>query len=99
MDDTDDTVYIVEKFVNYFKRKKKFIIEEIEEINNIINSQKYYDFINEIYNYYNSKVKSNSQIRLSPQCYTDAGQTIDYFWDLLLGHKLNNKFKAELKII
>lgn len=90
--------YEIEKYVNYFKKKRKFKISNIEEINRILNSQKYYDFINKVYSYYNLKAQSKENIRLCPQYYIDVNKIIDYFWELLLGNKLYNEFKSSLKL-
>jgi len=81
-----------ESYVEFFKKKRKFQISSIEGIKNILNSQKYYDFIEKLYKHYNSKVQLKENIRLSPKCYHEVNQNIDYFWELLLGNKSINEF-------
>lgn len=70
----------IESIVNFFKRKRKFNIENIEGIKNIPNSQVYYGFINKIYSNYNSKVQLEENIQLSPKYHYEANQIIDNFW-------------------
>lgn len=92
------------RFIDFFKHEKKLsgnhIEECIEEINQILISHKYLDFINYIYDYYNSRIMpiNKCKMRLLPQCYTDADNAIEHFWDLLLGKDLNNEYKSLLKI-
>jgi len=85
------------KYVDYFLKSKKFRVNNIDKINEIINSKEYGNFINSVYNYYNSKLKPQNNSRLNPQFYIDANRTIDQFWDLLLDEKLKNEYKANLK--
>ena len=82
----------IESYVEFFKKKRKFQISSIEGIKNILNSQKYYDFIEKLYNYYNTKVQLKENIRLSPKCYHEVNQRIDYFWESLLDNKSINEF-------
>lgn len=94
----NDLINEIEKYVNYFRKKRKFHISNIEEINRILISQKYYNFINKVYSYYNSRAQLKEKIRLCPQYYIDANKKIEYFWELLLGSTLYNKFKSSLKL-
>ena len=93
-----DLINEIEKYVNYFRKKRKFHISNIEEINKILTSQKYYDYINKVHSYYNLKAHPKENIRLCPQYYIDVNKIIDYFWELLLGNKLYNEFKSSLKL-
>ncbi len=88
---------VLGKYVNYFLENKKFQMNNINQINKILNSKEYGNFIDVVYNYYNSKLKSNDNYRLNPQFYIDANRTIDQFWDLLLDEELNTEFKSNLK--
>ncbi len=84
------------KYVNYFEKKN---IQErgIKGIQELLNSREYSNFINTVYDYYNSKVKSINGFRLDPRCYVDAKRTIDQFWDLLLDDELKTEFISNLK--
>ena len=82
----------IESYIEFFKKKKKFQISSIKGIKNILNSQKYDDFIEKLYKYHNSKVQLKENSRLSPKCYQEVNQKIDYFWELLLGNKSINEF-------
>lgn len=82
----------IENYVEFFKKKRKFQISCIKGIKNILNSQKYDDFIEKLYKHHNSKVQLKENIRLSPKCYHEVNQKIDYFWELLLGNKSINEF-------
>ena len=62
----------IESYVEFFKKKRKFQISSIEGIKNILNSQKYNDFIEKLYKHYNSKVQLKENIRLSPKCYQET---------------------------
>ena len=88
---------VLGKYVNYFLENKNFQMHNIDQINKILNSKEYGNFIDVVYNYYNSKLKSNDNYRLNPQFYIDADRTIDQFWDLLLDEELNTEFKSNLK--
>jgi len=57
----------IESYVKFFKKKRKFQISSIEGIKNILNSQKYDDFIEKLYKHHNSKVQLKENIRLSPK--------------------------------
>ena len=82
----------IESYVEFFKKKRKFQISSIEGIKNILHSQKYYDFIEKLYKHYNTKVQLKENIRLSPKCYHEVNQNIDYFWERLLGNKSISDF-------
>jgi len=83
-------------YVNNFKKRKKFQIFNISDIQKILNSVEYSKFINDVYKYYNDLARSK-ETRLNLQFYNLAGQTIDRFWELLLGSELNEKFQSRLK--
>ncbi len=88
---------VLGKYVNYFLEKKNFQMNNINQINKILNSKEYGNFIYVVYNYYNSKLKSNDNYRLNPHFYIDADRTIDRFWDLLLDEELSTEFNSNLK--
>jgi len=81
--------------VNFFKRKRKFNIENIEGIKRIPNYQVYYGFINKIYSNYNSKVQLEENIQLSPKYHYKANQIIDNFWELFLSIELKKRFQLK----
>jgi len=81
--------------VNFFKRKRKFNIENIEGIKSIPNSQVYYGFINKIYNNYNSKVQLEENIQLSTKYHYEANQIIDHFRELFLSKELKKRFQLK----
>lgn len=85
----------IESIVNFFKRKRKFNIENIEGIKKIPNSQVYYGFINKIYSNYNSKVQLEENIQLPPKYHYKANQIIDNFWELFLSKELKKRFQLK----
>ncbi|MBD3199251.1 MAG: hypothetical protein GF316_04480 [Candidatus Lokiarchaeota archaeon] len=90
----------MDKYITYFKKKKRFEFGDKEEINKILNSEKYFEFIDTVYNYYNSQINPDAQSkeRLAIQCYLDADETINSFWIRLLGNNINDEIKNHLKI-
>ncbi len=92
----------VEKFVKKFKKKIDFEVDLKTQMNKILISKKYNDFINLVYDYYNSKVEKEfsgevpKNERLHIQCYADVDKTINYFWELLLGKKVLKKFHSNI---
>ncbi len=88
----------IESYVEFFKKKRKFQISSVKGIKNILNSQEYDDFIEKLYKHHNSKVQLKENIRLSPKCYHEVNQKIDYFWELLLGNKSINEFISKCNI-
>ncbi|TXT61969.1 MAG: hypothetical protein BAJALOKI1v1_1060004 [Promethearchaeota archaeon] len=88
----------IQDYLAYFK--KKYVQFNQEEIDQILTSDKYFKFINMVYDYFNSNVASNNngKERLSIECYIDAEETINKFWLKLLGNKLNENIKSYLKI-
>jgi len=88
----------IQKYISYFK--KKLYSFNQEEIDQILTSNKYFQFINTIYDYFNSKVVSNNsgKERLNIECYLDADEVINKFWLDLLGNKINDSIKSYLKI-
>jgi len=88
----NDLIDIINSFVMYFKNKKKYRIDKKEDLNKILLSEKYNEFINILYNYYNLKKQPNTKLRLSPQCYIDVNKKINYFWEQLIETKGCNEF-------
>jgi hypothetical protein len=90
----------LEKYVAYFKKKTDLSDLDIDNINKILNSDKYSEFIDFVYDYYNSKVSPNNpnKERLSIECYLDVDGTINNFWHMLLGVEQYEKFKSKLGI-
>ena len=88
----------IESYVKFFKKKRKFQISSINGIKNILNSQKYDDFIEKLYKHHNSKVQLKENIRLSPKCYHEVNQKIDCFWELLLSNKSINELISKSNI-
>jgi hypothetical protein len=72
----------------------------VKEINKILNSKEYFEFIDKLYDYHNLKNNNNCQseeIRLCLQCYSEVDRTINFFWEQLLGPELHKKFQSNLK--
>jgi uncharacterized radical SAM superfamily Fe-S cluster-containing enzyme len=89
---TNGLADIILDYVKYFKKKTKRNLE----VTMILNSEKYTDLINKIYQYYNKQSQFSGDARLSPDCYMDADKAIDYFWEILLGTKLPEHLKFNL---
>ena len=87
----------LEHYINQFRKKRKFHLNSIDSINNLLNSKEYSDFIENLYSFYNSK-NHNSEERLNLQYYSDVEEIIEQFWELLLGKDLNSKFKSHLEV-
>ncbi|MEJ2251789.1 MAG: hypothetical protein P8Y97_19295 [Candidatus Lokiarchaeota archaeon] len=96
MDELDEQI---DKFVRYFKRKTNLDRYNLEEIDKILTSDKYSEFIDSIYKYYNNKAENppNYDGRLSIQHYMEVDHVINTFWDLLLGEHMNEKYRMHLK--
>ena len=93
--------YELKKYINYFKNKKKYQVNNLDEIDKILNSKEYFELINKIYNHQNSKYDSNSHSmegRLCLHCYDEADRFINYFWEQLLGTELNREFLSNIKL-
>ena len=91
----------LKKYINYFKNKKKYQINDLDEINKILNSKEYFELINKIYDHQNSKCHSNPhsvEDRLCFHCYDETDRVINYFWEQLLGTELNREFMSNLKL-
>ena len=86
----------LEHYISQFRKKKKFQLNSIDSINSLLNSKEYSDFIENLYNFYDSS-SNTSEERLNIQYYSDVENIIDQFWELLLGNDLNNKFKSHLE--
>lgn len=90
----------LEKYVAYFRKKTDLSNLDLQALNKILNSDKYSEFIDFVYDYYNSKVNPDNpnKERLSIQCYLDVDAVINNFWHMLLGVKLYEQFKSKLGI-
>jgi len=92
----------IEKYVIYFKKKRDLDTLNSEEINKILISQRYFEFIDNVYDYFNSKKgmdKENNNERLAIECYLDADEAINQFWKKLLGRKnLTDSIRTKLQI-
>jgi hypothetical protein len=89
----------MEKYVNYFKKKSDLTDYNLDKLNNILTSEKYLEFIDLVYNYFNQK-SNNSESengRLAIRCYLEADQIISSFWKQLLGEEMSEKFHNHLK--
>ena len=84
--------------MKYFR--ENYDTEEKSEIDKILTSEKYADFIEMVYNYHNSKVQKepSDKTRLCLRCYQDADRTINYFWSQLLRNKPERKTISPLEI-
>jgi len=90
----------IEKYVSYFVKKKKLKFNSKKEIDQVLTSQKYFEFVDKVYNFYNSQISTNvdPKERLSIECYYDVDQAINSFWNRLLGNKFSEKIKTILKL-
>ncbi len=90
----------IERYVDYFIKKKRYKFINTEEIDQVLTSNKYLEFVDTVYNFYNTQRSPNIPIeeRLSIQCYFEADQAINSFWKRLLGDKFNNKIKSKLNL-
>lgn len=90
----------IEKYVNYFKKKRKYNFNNKDDIDQVLTSDKYFEFVDTVYGFYNSQLCPNtpSQERLSLECYFEADQAIDLFWHRLLGKKFSEKVKSRIKL-
>ena len=52
----DNEIFDLEQHVAIFKKKKKFQINHLSEIDKILNSTEYSRFINSVYNFFNKLV-------------------------------------------
>ena len=89
----------IESYFDFFKKKRKFQSSNIEGIKNILNSQKYSNFIEKLCKHYNSKAQLKENFRLSRRYYQELNQDNDCFWELLLGNKSINKFISNQSVI
>lgn len=85
-------------FVSYFK--KNYRVSDKSEVNKILNSKKYAEFIDMVYGYFNSKLvrEEAEQVRLHLECYQDADKTIEQFWSMLSGEKLGNSLNNRVRL-
>jgi len=90
----------LEKYVAYFKKKTDLSALDNDSINKILNSDKYSEFIDFVYDYYNSKISPSidNKERLSIQCYLDVDDAINSFWHMLLGVEQYEKLKSKIDI-
>ena len=91
----DNEIFDLEQHVAIFKKKKKFQINNLSEIDKILNSTEYSRFINSVYNFFN-KLVPKVDGRLALKYYSDADVIIDQFWNRVLGNELNNKYKSRI---
>ena len=71
-------IFDLEHQVALFRKKKKFQINHLSEIDKILNSTEYSRFINKVYNFFNEQVP-NVDGRLALKYYSDADIIIDQF--------------------
>lgn len=89
------------KYLKHFKNKKRYQIKDVKEINKILNSEEYFEFINKVYEYHNLKKNFKPHTiegRLCLQCYSEANRTINSFWEQLLGSELNKELQSDIKL-
>lgn len=96
MEEMIDEIFDLEQHVALFRKKKKFQITHLSEIDKVLNSIEYSRFINSVYNFFN-KFAPNVDGRLALKYYSDADIIIDRFWNRLLGNELNDKFKSRIQ--
>jgi hypothetical protein len=91
---------IINHYIEYFKEEKDLIGRNIEEVEEILDSKKYSELINEIYRYYNSLTLSEDKEkgRLPVEYYLDADDAINRFWVQFLGDNLNEAMRSKLKL-
>lgn len=91
---------VINNYIEHFREKENLIGKNLEEVERILNSEKYDELINEIYDYYNSRVPSNGEKkeRLSIEYYLSADEQINKFWIQLLGENLNEDIRSKLKL-
>ena len=89
-------IFDLEHHVALFKKKKKFQINHLSEIDKILNSIEYSNFINKVYEFFNKHVPRVDG-RLALKYYSDANNIIDQFWNLLLGNDLNKEFISDIQ--
>jgi hypothetical protein len=91
---------VINNYIEYFKEKENLVGKNIEEIEEILNSEKYDELIDKIYEYYNSRVPSNGEKkeRLSIEYYLSADEQINKFWIQLLGENLTDEIRSKLKL-
>jgi len=98
MSDIDNQI---EKYVKHFQKKTNLDSIKKEEIDKVLISDKYFEFIDNVYNYFNSKKgskKHENKERLAIECYLDADEAITHFWKELLGTNLTEEIRSHLKI-
>jgi len=83
-------------YIHIFKKKKKFDLKNIEDVENIINSEEYLDFINAVYKFSNSKTRSDNE-RLQIRSYSNADEIINQFLELILGKELYHNYTSHLQ--
>jgi hypothetical protein len=92
----------IRKYVKYFRKKRDLDSLNTEEINKVLISEKYFEFIDNVYKYFNHKNgvgTEASKERLAIECYLDADEAINQFWSKLLGsNNLTDAVRAQLKI-
>jgi hypothetical protein len=91
---------VINNYIEYFKEKENLVGKSTEEIEKILNSEKYDELIDRIYEYYNSRVPKNGENkeRLSIEYYLSADEQINKFWIQLLGENLTDEIRSKLKL-
>jgi hypothetical protein len=86
----------IQQFIKYFRKKANFSEDNLEEVNKILTSDKYSEFIDSVYKHFNKKLKPGEG-RLAIQYYLDADEIITSFWDELLGENMSEAYRTYLK--
>jgi len=86
----------VQQFIKYFRKKAHFSEDNLEEVNKILSSDKYSEFIDSVYKHFNKQLKPGEG-RLAIQNYLEADEIITSFWDELLGENMSEAYRAHLK--
>ena len=91
---------IINRYIEFFKEEKDLMGRDLEEVEEILNTKKYNELINEIYRYYNSLTLSEDQKRgrLPVEYYLDADEAINRFWVQFLGDNMNERIRSKLKL-
>lgn len=91
---------VINNYIEYFREKENLKGKSLQEIEQILNSDKYDELIQDIYDYYNSRVPSNGEKkeRLSIEYYLSADEQINKFWIQFLGDNLTDEIRSKLKL-
>ena len=86
----------LDHYIQVFKKKKKFHINNLDDIDVILNSDEYLHFINAVYAYCNSSLQDGKE-RLDIKFYYNADNIINNFWDKVIGSELFEEYTARLQ--